>query len=64
VVGPGCTTQGETLNEHSPEAAPAQHRRHGAGSSNPGRYRLFPAAILECVCVTSLAEQALGWLVT
>lgn len=58
---PGCTAQGETPSEHGPKGAPVQHRRQGA--SNPGRYRLFPAAVLECLCITAPAERALGWLV-
>ena len=63
MVCPGCTAQGETPSEHDPEGALVQHKQQGARSSNPGRYRLFPAAILECLCITAPAERALGCLV-
>lgn len=61
MVRPGCAAQGGTPSERSPKGALVQHRRQGA--RNPGRYRLFPAVMLECVCITAQTEPAPGWLV-
>lgn len=44
-----------------PEGATVQHRWRGA--SSPGRYRLLPAAVLECLHITDRTARALAWLV-
>lgn len=44
-----------------PGAATVQHRWREA--SSPGRYRLLPAAVPECLYMTDPTERALAWLV-
>lgn len=60
IVRPGCTAWGETPSACGPKGAPARHRRRGARSRDPGRYRLFPAAGLERLCITAPAELRLN----